>query len=312
MTVDERRSKGGLYPMRRGSPPGMEVFSAPENPAGDRILSLDLSGLRITLEGLGADLEQVLRRRYERYLGRAGSADELRMTVSLDPREYFIAPLGRTEFNPVFLTSEGSRVRFAGMRLAAWFDVVSLTGKILLARGTFEPEPRAFENCIRTAVAWLAASRGGALVHGASAIRNERAYLFYGQSGAGKSTLAANTVRGRIVSDDLTLVLPGEGKLEVVGSPFRGTYEGGEPVTGRYPLAAGFRLVQAPRAEVRSVARVRALAELVGNLPFVAEEFPRRPDLFERVEHAFRDVPLAHLLFRMDDSYWDAIEEAGL
>ena len=115
-----------------------------------------------------------------------------------------------------------------------------------------------------------------------------------------------------MISDDLSLVLPRDGGgLDVVGSPFRGTYEGGPPVLGRFPLAAGFRLVQAPAAEVRPVARVRGLAELVGNLPFVAEAFGARPDLFERTERSFAGIPLAHLHFRKDDSYWDAISAAG-
>jgi hypothetical protein len=30
------------------------------------------------------------------------------------------------------------------------------------------------------------------------------------------------------------------------------------------------------------------------------------------VERTFRDVPLAHLHFRKDDGYWDAIDRAGL
>ncbi len=81
---------------------------------------------------------------------------------------------------------------------------------------------------------------------------------------------------------------------------------------GRFPLAAGFRIVKAERAEVRPAPRVRTFAELVGNLPFVAEEFARRPDLFERVERAFASLPLAHLHFAKDDTYWDAIERAGL
>ena len=115
-----------------------------------------------------------------------------------------------------------------------------------------------------------------------------------------------------MVSDDLSLVLPdGNGGLELVGSPFRGTYEEGDPVVGRFPVAAGFRLIQAPQAEVRRVRRVRALAELVGNLPFVAEAFASRPDLFDRLQRAFDALPLAHLHFRKDDSYWDAIRSAG-
>jgi hypothetical protein len=82
-------------------------------------------------------------------------------------------------------------------------------------------------------------------------------------------------------------------------------------VQGRFPLHAGFRLIQASRAEVRSVERARAFAELVGNLPFVAEAFYARNDLFRRTLESFDSVPLAHLHFAKDDSYWDAIAEAG-
>ena len=37
----------------------------------------------------------------------------------------------------------------------------------------------------------------------------------------------------------------------------------------------------------------------------------RRPDLFGKIERCFESVPLMHLHFRKDDSYWDAISEAG-
>ena len=162
-------------------------------------------------------------------------------------------------------------------------------------------------------MAWCAAERGGALVHGASAVRDGRGYLFYGESGAGKSTLSAVNTRARIVSDDLSLVLPRPGGgLDLIGSPFRGTYEDGEPVVGRFPLAAGFRIVKADRAEVRPAERLIAFGQLVGNLTFVAEAFGARPDLFASVEAAFAAVPLFHLHFRKDDSYWDAIAAAGL
>ena len=150
-------------------------------------------------------------------------------------------------------------------------------------------------------------------MHAASAVLGGKAYLFYGESGAGKSTLAACNRRARIVSDDLSLVLPDEqGRPHLVGSPFRGTYEGGEPVLGEFPLAAGFRLVQAERASVQEVPRVRALAELVGNLTFVAEAYQSAPDLWDSLDRTFQSVPLGHLHFRKDETYWDAIAAAGL
>jgi hypothetical protein len=116
-----------------------------------------------------------------------------------------------------------------------------------------------------------------------------------------------------VVSDDLSLVLPRPGGgLDLVGSPFRGTYEGGAAVVGRFPLVAAFRIVKAEAAAIHTARRVVALGQLVGNLTFVAEAFGTRPDLFASVEAAFASVPILHLHFRKDDSYWDAIDEAGL
>jgi hypothetical protein len=273
-----------------------------------------LSTLRIEIEGLHASLAEALRARYGPY-GDDGAPQgdaALRIRLAREEREYFIEPADGPEFNPIWLAVDDRQVRYLGYQVAGWFDTTSRNGEILLARGTFEPELRAIENYLRCAVAWCAAERGGALVHAASAVRDGKAYLFYGESGAGKSTLSAVGRRGRVVSDDLSLLLPRPGGgLDLIGSPFRGTYEGGEPVVGRFPLAAGFRIVQDVHAEVRSVPRAIAFGQLVGNLTFVAEAFRERPDLFASVEAAFAAVPLGHLHFAKNDSYWDAIAAAG-
>jgi hypothetical protein len=292
----------------------MSFFDAPREAAGERRVCVNLSGLSLELEGLDAPLADRLLERHAPYASEAVRDDRepLRVRVAREARDYFIdPPAGKGEPNPVRIACDGERVRYLGYKVAGWFDAVAGAGLLLLARGDYEPDWRAIENYVRSAVAWRAAARGGALVHGASAVWNGRGYLFFGPSGAGKSTMSAANRRARVVSDDLSLVLPGPDGLELVGSPFRGTYEGGEPVQGRFPLHAGFRLIQAPRAEVLRVERVLVLGALIGNLPFVAEAFDRRPDLFERIERAFAPVPLAHLHFTLDDSYWDAISEAG-
>jgi hypothetical protein len=73
----------------------------------------------------------------------------------------------------------------------------------------------------------------------------------------------------------------------------------------------GFRIVKAARAEVVGVPRVRVLAELIANLPFLVEAFPQRPELFAQFERTFASLPLDHLHFRKDESYWDAIAARG-
>ncbi len=299
---------------RPDSPPPIEFFDRSLPRRGDEELRIELGRVRVTLSGLDAVLKSELMKRYAPFEGRFDvSEGGLCVEVLEEARDYYIDPPERAERNPVLLACDGARIRYLGYRVAGWFDTPGGAGKLLLAQGEYEPAHRAVENYIRAAVAWQAASLGGAFVHAASAELRGRGYLFYGESGAGKSTLAECNRRARIISDDLSLLLPGgDGGIELVGSPFRGTYEGGEVVTGRFPLRAGFRIIKDDRAEVRSVARIRALAELVGNLTFVADSFGARPELFDRLDSIFKDVPLAHLHFRRDDSYWDAIERAGL
>lgn len=307
---------GKSYPVRHGAPPPQEFFAVQRPAAGAERFGLALGEIRLVIEGLDAPLARLLRDRYGIYAEDGAAADRngaLRVRFAREEREYFIEPPDTAEFNPVWIACDGTRVRYVGHQLAGWFDTATRAGLALLSRGAYEPELRALENYIRCLVAWAAAERGGALVHAASAVRNGKAYLFYGESGAGKSTLSASTSRAQVVSDDLSLVLPRPGGgLDLVGSPFRGTYEGGAPVAGRFPLAAAFRIVKAERAEVLQAKRVVAFGQLVGNLTFVAEAFGVRPDLFAAIESAFAPVPLFHLHFRKDDSYWDAIDAAGL
>lgn len=294
--------------------PEMKFFAEARPAAGPWRVGISMGGLEIVLSGLSEDLAARLRRRFAVYLVDGPvSRDALKVAVVEAKRDYFIDPPETPEFNPILIRCDGERVRYMGYRVAGWFDTQGGEGQLLLARGRYEPAERAVENYIRAAVAWQAASRGGALVHGASAVLEGRGYLFFGPSGAGKSTLSECNKRATVISDDLSLVLPdGEGRPQLVGSPFRGTYEGGDPVVGRFPLVAGFRLVQAESASVHEVSRVRVFGELVGNFPFVAEAYAERPELFGSMEQAFKDIPLRHLHFSKDDSYWDAILTAGL
>lgn len=306
-------SKSGAWPMRSGEPPPPAYFVGERQALGARAVGIDLDGLSLSLEGLDDALAEALRGRFGTWAAETGPG-ALKVEVGREERACFLDPAAEPEFTAVFLACDGDRVRYLSYRVAGWFDAgPGGEGRLLLSRGGEEPTLRSFENYVRAAVAWQAATHGGALVHAASAVRNGKGYLFYGESGAGKSTFAEVNRRGTILSDDLSLVLPGAGgEPELLGSPFRGTYEGGAPVRGRFPLAAAFRLVKGERAQVVPVPRVLAFGQLVGNLAFLAEAFDARPDLFASVERAFAGVPLRHLRFRKDESYWDAIEEAGL
>ena len=291
---------------------------------------MQLPGLTIGLQGIDDACRQELLTRLGSYAGAAGPetlrAADLVFTVATADRDYFIEPPGpgMVEYNPLFIELDApdaalahANVRACTYSLAASFSTAGGAGRAFFGNGEFEPRQRAVENILRVATAWLAASRGGALMHSASIVKEGRAYLFFGQSGAGKSTISALSRRGEVVSDDLTLILPdAHGHPEVVGAPFRGTYAGGLPVHGRFPVAAAFRLRKAAASEAPAVlplALPLAMAGAIANLPFVCDQLHAVPELFTSIEGLFGAFPIRVLRFTdRDDSFWEAIEAAGL
>jgi len=323
-------------PRRHGRPPEAGYFAGLWKPLGYRSAALELPGLSLKFDGMDDAWWVAFLARYAPY-ARDTTTDrgafDLTLSATRDDKAgsqgWHIEPPrdGEVEYNPVFLEAapDGAagggnyRIRVCTYSLAASFSSAGGRGPAVFASGAplpIDPRERAVENIVRVAVAWLALSRGGLLIHAASIVRDGRAWLFFGQSGAGKSTLAASSRRGQVVSDDLTLLLPGPEGPEVVGAPFRGTYQGGEPVKGRFPIATAFRLHKAGPSEppvVEPIPLGSAMADAIANLPFVVDQLPGRPELFEVVERVLTAIPMRALRFRKeDDSWWDAVDAAGL
>jgi hypothetical protein len=311
-----------------GQPPSDEAFDqlAGSPAPGDLCAGLLLPGLPVAFSRMDEEWHRAFLARYGPYAADlpAGSAPTLTLAAGRTEVEHWVRPPSqdRMVLNPVFVEAhpEGAtghfQVRVCTYNVAARFRTDGGIGPALFARTDFEPRERSIENILRVAIAWLAATRGGLLMHAASIERDGRAWIFFGQSGAGKSTLAALSRRGRVISDDLTLLLPGQdGRLEVVGSPFRGTYAGGPPVLGRFPVAAALRLRKAGPGEASSVEPLepaRALPDAFANLPFVVDQLHTSPELFASLETRMKSLPMHVLRFTLQgDSFWDAIEAAG-
>ena len=313
---------------RRGEPPGPELFAGAEarQTLGPHAATLVLPGLPIGITGMDDASHAAFLARYAPYSVDSAAAGAptpaLVLRASRARVECFIEPPppGVAELNPVWTRVErdpsgtGFHVRLCTYHLAASFDTAGGIGHALFARGEPLKGEGHVENLLRVALAWLAITRGGILMHSASIVKDQRAFLFFGLSGAGKSTLAGSSRQGRVISDDLSLLLPGRERMEVVGAPFRGTYTGGEPVTGRFPVAAGFSLRKAGAGEpdaVQPLPRSRAMAEAVANLPFVVDQLHVSPSLLEIAERVLCSFPILGLRFRREgDAFWEAIERA--
>ncbi len=292
------------------APPVVEAFRAWTRPAGAGAARIDISGIAVEFEGLPEALADRMSVVYAPYLGRpTGQGNPLRVRMVAAPVEYFVPP-GFTQGREVYrmhTALDDGVFRTVSYRLASWIDVARRTGTLALARGDLDPAPRALENFLRSSIAWLAIDADGFFLHGASIVRSGRGYLFYGPSGAGKSTLAALCTEGKVLSDDLSLVLRRPEGLVVAGGPFRGTYTAGEPVVGAFPVAGFYRLRKDTNTHVRADDG-GCFADLLGNLPFVVDQMPRHPDLIDRVHSLVGGATLLYLHFRKDESFWPAVD----
>jgi hypothetical protein len=236
-----------------------------------------------------------------------------RILVHADSIPYYVEP-DRGEkpegYYRLKIVHEDGLIRLVTYGMAAWLDPRSGRGAASFATGAWDPRERAFENLCRVAVAWMAVERGGFLIHGASIVRNGRAYIFFGRSASGKSTLASMNTEGQVISDDLSLVLPSPGGMVVAGTPFRGTWRGGLPVKGTFPLAAMFLLKQDTRTRVEEPPRILAMAEFIANLPFVNDALHTYPGLIPRLERSAASVALKLLHFRPDPNFWQVLDSA--
>ena len=152
------------------------------------------------------------------------------------------------------------------------------------------------------------AERGGLIVHSASAILEERAYVFPGVSGAGKSTLCRMFMAAgkgeSLLSDDRAVVRvspDGRGGLEHVeawGTPWSSSAEVARD--SHAPLAALLFLVQADTNEVVPLAAGPAMHRLLRVVSCPWYDAGRVPGVLDSCALLVENVPCYDLRFSLD------------
>jgi hypothetical protein len=161
---------------------------------------------------------------------------------------------------------------------------------------------------LRLALGILALRRDGLLMHTAGVVRDGWGYLFFGHSGSGKTTASRLSAPRQVLNDDLVLLLPESGAWIAYGTPFTNPTQV-PPTSGRAPLAAIYRLVQAPNVCIRPISRAVLLAELLSCVPILAVLPQEMPHVVQIDTSIIRKVAGGYLHFRKDPSFWDVIPQ---
>jgi hypothetical protein len=258
-------------------------------------VAVEVGGVGVLLRTSDSDFAQLLLERYAGFI-----------SIDAEPAFEFdvelTSPQGMDPDADVQISCRNGRWSFRRGDFKAEWN--SRTGR---GRIQQSPNPYSIDAVLRIVHTIILAGEGGFLLHAASAVRNERAFIFSGLSGAGKTTIS------RLAPPDVTLLTDevsylrhtGDG-YRAFGTPFAGELARvGENVAA--PVAAVYLLAKGADNRIDPVPSAEAAQLLLRNVLFFAEE----PQLVRRVFAAACEfvarVPVHRLTFFPEQKVWELI-----
>jgi hypothetical protein len=257
-------------------------------------VTVEIGDIPILLQPNDPKFCNVLEDRYAGFLN-PDSHPTCQFEIQLDPK-------GRPSDEDARVTRRGTLWSFQRGDFRATWDARVGRGRIRQC-----PNPYSIDTVLRITHSLVLAEEGGFLVHAASAVRNNRAYLFAGVSGAGKTTMARLAPRdATVLTDEISYVRRIRNRYKAYGTPFAGELARVGANTSA-PLETLYLLVQGPENRIRPVPKIDAARALMRHVLFFAEEKEMVARVFDSVLEFVSHIEVAQLEFTPDARAWELI-----
>ena len=265
-----------------------------EEPAERCGATVEIGGIPILLQTGDEDFRSLIE---QRYAGFVNSSAEPVCQLAIHLQQ----PMKRPP-DDVQVSRSGSVWRIERGDFCAEFDARSRSGWVRQSAN-----PYSLDAVLRIMHSLVLAEEGGFLVHAASGVRNDRAFVFAGVSGAGKTTISRLAPPdATLLTDEISYIRRSGSSYHAYGTPFAGELARvGTNLKAR--LAALYFLEKGPDNRVVPVSGPHAAHALIRNILFFAHD----PDLVKRVFDAAIEfvsrVPVARFVFAPDERAWELI-----
>jgi hypothetical protein len=260
-------------------------------------VAVDIGGLPIVLRTQDEDFRALLEKRYAGFV-RPSPHASFAFDVDVIRPERLVS-----ETEDLEVRSKGGVWHLERADFRAEWDPRAGRGRLRQALS-----PYAIDTVLRIVHTLIQASEGGFLLHGASAIRNGRAFLFSGVSGAGKTTISSLAPPDSVLlTDEISYVRRDGDGFRACGTPFAGELARlGENASA--PIAKLFFLAKGPQNRIEPVETSDALRMLLRNILFFADDSDLVKMVFRSAFEFLGRVPAFRLTFYPDKRVWDLIE----
>lgn len=162
------------------------------------------------------------------------------------------------------------------------------------------------DSLIRILLSVLLVPRHGFLLHAATVLRDDRAYVFTGHSGAGKSTVASMSPAGSVLTDEISLLRAVEGRWHAHGTPFWGEFRA-KGANVHAPIKGVFVLVQAQEDRAERIPARDAIRAILPNVLFFSRDPDTTGGLLRLLAELLQQAPCYRLFFRKQPGFWAVI-----
>jgi hypothetical protein len=164
----------------------------------------------------------------------------------------------------------------------------------------------ALDSLLRILLTMVLLPQRGFLLHGATVVRDGRAYIFFGRSGAGKSTVASLSPEGSVLTDEISLVRYSNGCWQAHGTPFWGEFRAAG-INRLFPIAGLYLLKQAKDDRAEPLSLKQGLRALLPCVLFFTAEKRAHETLLHTLMGLIEEIPCHRLHFRRNAEFWKVI-----
>jgi hypothetical protein len=261
-------------------------------------VAVEIGAIPIFLKSSDPAFCELLEQRYANFIN-PHSNPRYRFDVQLDP-------IGRPSEDDAQVVRHGSVWNFRRGDFQARWDSRAGSGWIRQC-----PNPYSIDTVLRITHSLILAEQGGFLVHAASAIRGDSAFLFAGVSGVGKTTIS------RLAPPDATVLTDEISYVRKIGAGAASGYRAyGTPFAGELarsgantsaPLRALYLLEQGPHNRIEPVPQSEGARSLMRHILFFAHENELVERVFDSVLEFVSRVEVSRLIFTPDARAWELI-----
>lgn len=201
------------------------------------------------------------------------------------------------------LNFEGNHIHYG--RLDFTVDLEWEQGR---AHARMLPNIYSFDAIYRVFYSICTVKLGGVFLHAASLVRNEKGYVFTGVTESGKSEIAEMAQKDSIhLTDELSVILPVDGRFQTFGTPFWGMFATGGANRG-VPVEKLYFLVRDQKTFEAPLTPAGALPRFMRNILNFAKDPGFNTQAFLNASQLLQSIHFSELHCVPDPSIWPLVD----